>query len=170
MTPRISYLATFLVCAGLMGYALFAEYYLGLYPCPLCVFQRMAVIGVGLIALLAALHNPKGGGRWIYTIGIVLAGGAGIAVAGRHVWLQNLPPDEVPACGGASLDYLLETLPLLDALKKIFNASGECAEVSWRFLSLSMPTWVLIALLGMVFWTLFSQFRLAHSRRAESLS
>ena len=128
----------------MMAYALYAERVLMLMPCPLCVFQRMAVIALGIIFLVAALHNPSGRGRRVYAVLILLATGGGISVAGRHVWLQSLPPEEVPACG-AGYDYLMETLPFMDALRAIFTGSGECAEIDWQFLGLSMPAWVLIS-------------------------
>lgn len=135
-------LAAFAVCAALMGYALYAEHVLLLEPCPLCVFQRVAVIALGLVFLSAALHDPRGWGRNLYAALIALATAGGIAVAGRHVWLQSLPPDAVPACG-PGLDTILERFPLLDALKLVFSGSGECAGVDWQFLGLSMPAWVL---------------------------
>ena len=138
-------LAGFLACAGMMAYALYAEHVLLLAPCPLCVFQRMAVIALGIVFLIAAIHNPAGNGRHVYTGLIVLAAGTGIGVAGRHVWLQNLPADEVPSCG-PGYDYIIDSFPLADALKMIFTGSGECATVDWQFLGLSMPAWVLIAL------------------------
>jgi disulfide bond formation protein DsbB len=137
-------LVGFLACLGMMAYALYAEHYMLLMPCPLCVFQRMSVIALGLIFLIATLHNPSGGGRRVYTGLLLAAAGAGISVAGRHVWLQSLPPDQVPACG-AGYDYIMETLPLGQALSAIFTGSGECATVDWLFLGLSMPAWVLIS-------------------------
>lgn len=138
-------LAGFLACAGMMAYALYAEHVLLLTPCPLCVFQRMAVISLGIIFLIAAIHNPAGQGRYVYAALIALATGIGAAVAGRHVWLQNLPADEVPSCG-PGFDYIVDAFPLADALKMIFTGSGECATVDWQFIGLSMPAWVLIAL------------------------
>ena len=140
---RLLNLAGFVVCAGLMGYALYAEHVLGLEPCPLCVFQRIAIIALGVVFLLAAIHNPAGGGRFVYVVLAALAGAGGIAVAGRHVWLQNLPEDKVPACG-PDLGYMLDAFPFADVLQMVFTGSGECAEISWSFLGLSMPAWVLI--------------------------
>lgn len=140
-------LAGFLVCAGMMSFALYAEHYLILMPCPLCVFQRMAVISLGVIFLVAVLHNPAGWGRRVYATLVLAAAGAGVGVASRHVWLQSLPPDEVPACG-AGYDYIMDTLPLGQALRAIFTGSGECATIDWQFLGLSMPAWVLISLVG----------------------
>jgi disulfide bond formation protein DsbB len=145
LTTRQLNFAGFIACAGLLAYALYLEHVLMLMPCPLCVFQRMAVIALGTIFLIAAVHDPSGWGRRVYAAFILLAMGGGIAVAGRHLWLQNLPPDQVPACG-AGYDYIMETLPLTDALRTIFSGSGECAEIKWQFLGLSMPAWVLISL------------------------
>ncbi len=168
MSRRLANFLTFGVCAALMAYALYSEHVLGLYPCPLCIFQRMAVIGLGLVALIAALHNPKGGGRYVYAGLGALLGGLGMAVAGRHVWLQSLPADQVPSCGGASLEYLMETVGFLNALSEILTASGECAEVTWQFLSLSMPMWVLISLAALVSWFLLANVRFRASRRDPS--
>ena len=139
----------FAACAGMMGFALYAEHVLFLDPCPLCVFQRLAVIALGVVFLAATLHNPSGRGRIGYGSLVGLTALAGAGVAGWHVRVQNLPPSEVPACG-PGLDYMLETLPLSEVLAKVFTGSGECADVVWQFLGLSMPAWVLIcvALLG----------------------
>ena len=144
---RVLNLAGFLACAGMMAYALYAEHVLMLMPCPLCVFQRMAVIALGIVFLVAALHDPAGRGRYVYAALLGLATTGGAFVAGRHVWLQNLPPDAIPSCG-PGFDYIIESFPLSDALAMIFTGSGECAEVDWVFLGLSMPAWVLIAILG----------------------
>lgn len=140
--------AGFAACAGMMGFALFAEHVLMLTPCPLCVFQRLAVIIVGLLFLVAALHHPAGWGRFVYAglIGLAAAGGAG--VAGWHVHVQNLPPDQVPSCG-PGLDYMVDNFPFTDVLKMVFTGSGECAEISWQFLGLSMPAWVLLCAVGL---------------------
>lgn len=113
-------------------------------PCPLCVFQRLAVIVLGIIFLIAAIHGPVGKGRYIYTSMILLAAGAGVGVAGWHVWIQNLPADKVPACG-PGFDYIMDEFAVGEALRMIFTGSGECASIDWNFLGLTMPTWVVIS-------------------------
>ncbi len=154
-SKRVLNLAGFLSCAGMMAYALYAQYQLFLDPCPLCILQRVAVIGMGVIFLLLAVHNPRSGwARRIYLglFGLSVLGG--IIVAGRHVWLQHLPPDKVPSCG-PGLGYMLDTFPLAETLKKVFTGSGECASIDWSFLGLSMPTWVVIGIAGLAiggFW------------------
>ena len=132
-------------CAGLMAYALYAQHVLGLEPCPLCIFQRVAVIVLGGLFLLAALHPAGNAGRRVYAALLGLIALAGIGVAGRHVWLTTLPPERVPACG-PGLDFMLESFPLREALAMVLSGSGECAAVDWHFLGLSMPAWVLVVL------------------------
>lgn len=141
-------LAGFLACAGMMSFALYAQYVLLLDPCPLCVFQRIATILLGAVFLIAALHNPGRVGARVYAVLTALAAGGGVAVAGWHVHLQNLPPDKVPSCG-PGFEYIMENFPLFDALGLIFQGSGECADVVWSLLGLSMPTWVIIGLGGL---------------------
>lgn len=141
-------IAGVLACTGLMSYALYAQYGLQLEPCPLCVLQRVAVIVLGIWFLLAALHHPRGAFRYVYAALLAASSAGGAAVAGRHVWLQSLPADEVPACG-PGLDYMLENFPFRDVIDMVFKGSGECANVDWQFLGLSMPVWVLIAVLGL---------------------
>lgn len=140
---RLANLAGVAIVVGLMAYALYAQYILGLEACPLCIFQRVAMIGVGIVMLAAALHGPAGKSALAYgVLGFAVAAvGAGIAI--RHVWLQNLPPDAVPACG-PGLDYMLDAFPLIDAVRMVFTGSGECAEINWSFVGLSMPAWVLV--------------------------
>ena len=137
--------AGFIACAAMMAYALYAERVLGLEPCPLCMFQRVGVVALGAVFLLAALHHPKGaGGARAYAVLIALAAAFPAYVAGRHVYIQGLPPGSVPACG-ASLDYMVEVFPLMTVIKKVLFGAGECQKIDWSFLGLSMPAWVLMA-------------------------
>ncbi len=139
----------FLACAALLGFGYYLQYVQGLEPCPLCMFQRVAFMGLALVFLLAAMHHPAGTwGRRSYGILLGLVAAAGGALAGRQLWLQSLPPDQVPACG-PDLDYMLEAFPLMETILTVLQGSGECAEVSWTFLGLSIPGWTLLAFLGL---------------------
>jgi len=140
---RLAYLLGFLVCAGLIGWALWLQYGLGLEPCPLCMFQRVAVIAVGLVFLMAFIHNPGARGAAGYATLTVLFAGIGAALAARQVWLQALPKDQVPSCG-MGISYMLETLPLADVLAKVIQGSGECAEKGWEFWGLAIPGWTFV--------------------------
>jgi protein dithiol:quinone oxidoreductase len=62
--------------------------------------------------------------------------------------LQSLPPEEVPLCG-PGLDYMLEILPLAEVIREVLSGSGECAEIDWTLLGLSMPWWTLLLFLGL---------------------
>ena len=149
LTRRTGNLLGLLACIGLISYALFAQYGLHLEPCPLCILQRVAVITTGVLFLLASLHNPASAGmRRVYGALIVLAALAGISVAARHVYVINAPPGAVAECG-ASLEYMMDVLPLHEVLGKVLSGSGECAKVTWRFLGFSMPFWVLLNLAGL---------------------
>jgi len=141
--PRYTFLLVFLCCLGLLGFGLYLQHAKGLEPCPLCVMQRYAFVAVALVALVAGLHGPKQKGVRIYGFGVLLFALAGLTVAGRHVWLEHLPKDEVPSCG-PGLDFILDSFPLTKALPMIFKGSGECAEVVWRFLGLSISEWALV--------------------------
>jgi len=146
---RIGYVLGFFVCLGLLGYAFYLQYGEGLDPCPLCILQRIAVAGMGLVFLVAIFHNPGRIGATIYALLQLAIGGAGAALALRQVWLQSLPKDQVPACG-MSLNYMLDTLPLAETVRKIFEGSGECAEKGWVFLHLSIAGWSLVFFIAMI--------------------
>ncbi len=149
---RLACLLGALCCVLLLAFALYSEFYMGLAPCPLCIFQRVAMAALGMALLLAAL--PPAGwrlGRMVSAVLVAVAALSTIGVAARHLYIQSLPPGSVAACG-ASLDYMLDVFPLADVLRKVLTGSGECAKVSWTLLGLSMPGWVLLwaAALGAV--------------------
>ena len=156
------------ICAALMVFALYAQHGLLLEPCPLCILQRGAVSAMGLIFLLAAIHNPGRTGGMIYTLLLSLAALAGAGVAGRQLWLQSLPPEKVPACG-PGLDFMLDAFPLAEVLQMVLSGSGECAEVSWTLFGLSMPAWVLVAVTGLcVYGLAINVFRFGQSESASA--
>ena len=125
---RLVNLAGFALCAALIAYALYSQFRLGLEPCPLCIFQRIGVALLGVVFLAAALHDPRGGGRYFYALAIAVVALATLLVAARHLYVQSLPP-------GAQL---------WEVVRKVLTGSGECAVVNWHFLGLAMPAWVLI--------------------------
>lgn len=112
--------------------------------------------------LVAALHGPGRAGGIVYSVlGLLFAlGGAGVAA--RHVWLQHLPPEKVPACG-PDLAFMLQNLPFSRTLEKLFSGSGQCAEVKWRFLGMSIPEWSLLWFSALA---LFAIWLVARPRRA----
>ena len=140
-------LTGFLISVLLIVYVLYTQYVLGLEPCPLCILQRMAVIALGLSFLLLAVRPPqRKKSKFLASLLFVVISSAGVGIASRHVWIQNLPPDKVPGCG-PGLDFMMANFPLSDVLEMVFSGSGECAEISWSFAFLSMPAWALIWLI-----------------------
>ena len=152
---RSANLLGFLWCLGLMAYALYVQYGMHEEPCPLCILQRVAVMATGAVFLVATLHDAGRLGGRIYAALIALTTLAGIGVAARHVWIIAQPPGSVAECG-ASLDYMMDVLPLHEVLGKVLSGSGECAKVAWRFLGLSMPAWVLANLAALLALGLFA--------------
>ena len=142
-STRLFYLALFLTGTMLLGYGYYLEFVDGLEPCPLCIFQRIAYFAVIVIAFIGLVHGPKEIGLKLYDSLIALSAITGGAIAARQVWLQHLPPDKVPECG-PGLDFMLEVFPLTEALKMVLSGSGECAEVVWTFLTLSIAEWSLL--------------------------
>ena len=156
-TRRRIYLLGFLACAGLIAFALYLQHQLGEDPCALCIFQRVAVMALGMIFLIAGLHNPGARGNRAYAALALVATLAGGGIAARHVWLQHLPKDQVPECG-PGLSYLMETQPWLRVFQNVLQGSGECAEVGWTFLRLSIPEWTMICFVLFAIMAIF-QFR-----------
>jgi disulfide bond formation protein DsbB len=136
-------LAAALVCFGMVGYALYTEKYLGLVPCPLCMFQRVCIAALGVVLLLAGLHRVRAVGGAIYAVLVFITAGGASWVAGRHVWIQAQPPGTVPACG-APLENLMQMFPMHEVIQRVMTGGGECGVVDWTFLGISMPGWVLI--------------------------
>ena len=158
MVRRQGNLLGFAASAALLAYAYYAQFALHLEPCPLCIFQRVGVFAMGVLFLIAAMHDPIGWGRRVYALLFALTALATIGVAVRHLYIQSLPEGSVPACG-ASLDFMLKVFSLSEVLVKVLSGSGECAKVTWMFLGLAMPGWVLIAALVLGVYALWNNLR-----------
>lgn len=142
---RVQMLFGFAVCAALLGFALYVEHGMFMLPCPLCILQRFFFAGMGVLGLLAALHDPKSSiGRALYGVAIALLAGIGGGIAARHAWLQLQPPSGFPSCGGMGLGYMFESLGPIDALATTLSGSADCAKIDWTFMGLSMPVWTLL--------------------------
>lgn len=156
---RIINLAVVLLVIASM---LFAIYYLEgvlfLEPCPLCMVDRAILVVIATVCLIALVHNSSGVMRWVYTSIATLFSGLGIAVAARHIWLQGLPPDQVPECG-PDLNYMLEVFPLGDVIKRVLTGSGQCAEVSWTFLGMTIAQQTLLLFIVLSIMILFAHFQ-----------
>lgn len=155
---RAQYAAGFVVCAALYTYALYVQLALGVEPCPLCIFQRIALIIMGIVFLVGSFHGPQARGRRVYALLLLLAACSGIGIAARHIWVQHQPPDLMAGCA-PGWNYMVNNFPLSKALKMAFTGSADCAQVSWTFLGLSMPFWTLVCYVLLGAGALWAGFR-----------
>jgi disulfide bond formation protein DsbB len=146
--PRVWFFLGFIACFSMLAVGAYFQFVDELEPCPLCISQRIAILITGITFLIAALHNPEQKGVQVYAILGALFAFSGSAVSARHVWLQNLPPEKVPECS-PGLSYIFENFPLTDTLKLMVNGTGECADILWTFLGLSIPSWTFVAFIGL---------------------
>lgn len=136
---RVLFLLIFLGCASALGYALYLQLVRHFLPCPLCVVQRVAYWLVGLIALLAFFHNPRAAGRRLYSGLMAVFAFSGAVVALRHAWLVRYP--EAFECGISPEEKFLNALPITQWWPSMFEANGDCADSTWKFMSLTIPDW-----------------------------
>jgi protein dithiol:quinone oxidoreductase len=157
---RTPYLLIFLACVGLLGFAYYAQFVLELEPCPLCMLQRFGFMIMAVSVLAAAIHNPTAWGKWLYALPFF--GGAiwGMITAGRHVRLQGQEPDLMGGCGADWVVMVDMEWSWGDRIREAFTASGDCTEIDWSFLGLSMPGWTLVwyvALTAFMLWVLIAR-------------
>ncbi|MBC7709753.1 MAG: disulfide bond formation protein B [Rhizobacter sp.] len=145
---RDAYLSGFLICAALIGYALFLQYVQMLEPCPMCWFQRVAVVALGLVFLAGALLNPDRPGARVIAWLALLTGGSGAILAARHLYIQSLPADALPSCG-MGITYMLESMPFLDVFARALKGSVECNKID-LILGLPIPAWTLLFFLAAI--------------------
>jgi len=155
---RAQYFLGFVVCALLMAYAYYVQFQLGIEPCPLCIFQRIAFIAMGLFFLIGAIQNPHTRGRRIYALLVLFGACAGVAIAARHLWVQHLPPDPMAGCA-PGWNYMISNFPISKTLQMAFTGLADCAEVNWTFLGLSMPFWTLVSFVLIGIGALWAGFR-----------
>lgn len=141
---RIQCLAGFLVCAALLAYAYYVQFALGVEPCPMCIFQRIVFISLGIVFLVAAIHAPAARGRRVYAIILGLVACVGVGIAARHLWVQHQPPNPFAGCA-PGWNYMISNFPIGKTLRMAFTGTADCAKVSWRILGLSMPFWSMLS-------------------------
>jgi disulfide bond formation protein DsbB len=135
---------------GMLVFGLYLQHVVGLNPCPMCIVQRYALIGVVVLALIG--WRLRGIGLAASSLLLTLAAGFGAFTAARQSWLQWYPP-EVVNCG-RDFYGMVENFPLNRAIPMIFKGSGDCSKIDWTFLGGSIANWsfvcfVLFGLLGL---------------------
>lgn len=134
------------------------EYGKGLQPCPLCLMQRLCTFLFGMFCLMGLCLGTLKRARTVAVLQMLMTA-AGIFFAGRQIWLQSLPVDKTPACM-PSLDMLIHYFSKTQVLQALLWGTGDCADVTWRWLGLSMPAWSALYFVGMllasatIFWSL----------------
>jgi len=141
MIRRWGNFAGFAVCVLMLGFAYYLQFGRDMNPCPLCIFERITTVALGVVFLVAWLHNPGRFGRWLYLALIFVVSAVGVFVSARHVYIQH-NPGVVMSCGGASLKTMVQHLPPLEVIREVLQGSGDCAHVD-TFLGVSLPLWVL---------------------------
>jgi len=146
-------LVNFFLGAGLILTAYIFEV-VGYYdPCPLCILQRWSFALIALCGLLMLIPNlyiilTKG----LLFLASLFSLGGGI-IAGRQIYLQNLPNDQIPACA-PPMDFLMDTLPFFEVIQTALLGDGNCAEYEWRFI-FNFAEWALIFFIFLFFYNVF---------------
>lgn len=165
---RGQFLSGAIACFALLAYAIFEQFQMGVEPCPKCIFQRIAFIAMAIFFLIGALHGPGVLGRRIYGLLVAIAAAVGAVIAVRHLYVQLSPHDPLMEGCGPGLNYLLDSFPIAEAVKKAFMASGDCGEINWTLLGITMPGWSLIWFVflgGGALWAGFRQRGYSASRK-----
>jgi len=126
----------------------YLQYARGLQPCPLCLMQRFCMFLLLIFCLLGACLSMLKHGKLV--IGLQMFGAtAGLFFAIRQLWLQSLPVGQAPACI-PDLDVLIRYFPLKDVFHALIWGAGDCAEVTWKLLGLSMAAWSFLYFLSLL--------------------
>ena len=149
---------------GLELVALFFQYIMDLAPCIMCVYQRLAIAAI----LLAGLVGFAGSQYMIARAVAYALWGTG-AIWGLVIALEHV---EMQANSG-SLFFSCEIIPNFPSwapldqwLPSIFEATGDCGEISWQLLGYSMPQWMVVVYgLFTVAFTVVLLGRLIHAKK-----
>ena len=141
-------------CLSLLAYGYYLEFFEDLLPCPMCIFQRLGYMAITLVSLIAVIQAPQRTGGITYGVVVIIFSTIGASIAGRQTWLQHIPPELVPECG-PGLEFMLEMYPLLETIERALLGTGDCAEVSWTFIGMSIAEWSLICFIGLLVVALY---------------
>jgi protein dithiol:quinone oxidoreductase len=126
---------------GMLVFGLYLQHVVGLNPCPMCIVQRYALIGVVLLGVLG--WRLQGRALGIVSLLLALSAGFGAFTAARQSWLQWYPP-EIVTCG-RDFYGMVENFPINRAIPMIFKGSGDCTKIDWTFLGGSIANWSFLA-------------------------
>lgn len=138
--------------------ALYFQYGMGLEPCIMCIYQRVAIIGIMFAGIIGALGNKAFIGRAISFSIWGVSAIWGLLIAIEHVEMQSNAGSLFFSCD--IVPNFPQWLPLHEWIPALFEATGDCGEISWSFLGYSMPQWMIVVY-G-VYSALFAVFLLSH--------
>jgi protein dithiol:quinone oxidoreductase len=161
ISNRVFFILVGATCFSLLSFGYYLQFFAGVEPCPMCIFQRLCYLAAGTAAVVGAIHGPGRIGGIVYIMAIAVPAAIGAGIAGRQTWLQHLPPELVPECG-PGLEFMLDMYPLLETIERSLRGTGDCAEVAWTFLSLSIAEWSLVCFVGIL---AAAAWQLLHNRR-----
>lgn len=130
-----------MVCVVMLVFGLYLQHGQGLEPCPMCIVQRYALLGVATVAALGGWLITGRRQKMVLAL-LALKAGFGAFVAARQSWLQWYPP-EVMSCG-RDFYGMIEAFPLKRVVPMIFKGSGDCSAVDWTLLGLTIANWSFI--------------------------
>lgn len=146
-------------CLGLVAVGMELQNLLRLAPCPLCIFQRLLYIAIGVVGLLGWVM-PSGRLLWsALTVGLA---GLGLGVAAYQTWMQAYP-HLAPECSFTdpnAIESLVDWLGM--QMPSLFLATGFCTSRDWEFLGMSMANWSAVVFAGIVGYAILlfqSRFR-----------
>ena len=138
IAPRRTLALMSAACVAMLAFGMYLQHVVGLEPCPMCIVQRYALIGIAIFAVLASLKGKKAWWMGWSVLALAMAG-FGAFTAARQSWLQWYPP-EVATCG-RDFYGMIENYPLSRAIPMIFRGSGDCSAVDWTFRGGSIANW-----------------------------
>lgn len=138
---RAAWIALALTGLALEGSALVFQYGLQLQPCVLCIYIRIAVLGLVAAGLVGAIAPGK---RVLRFLGFALWAGAaveGLLLSRELIAVQAADPYSFEATC-SFMPKFPAWLPLHEWMPAFFMPTGSCTDDVWQWLGLSMAQWL----------------------------
>jgi len=125
------------------------EYLFALVPCPLCVMQRFATIGIVFLSLMFFVASawPKRLSYWLSLWTFVFLG---LSSALRQLWLQLFVRADSSLCM-PGFEELIQFFSWDTVLKMLFWGSNDCSTISWTLMGMPMSAWSLAFFVSILF-------------------
>lgn len=141
--PRLIPAAIVAVCVGALGSALASEYWGGLDPCVLCIYQRFAYVGAMTLGLIGLVIAPRGKALKTLILLAALAFLAGAGIAMFHVGVEQHWWRGTAACHAPAIDFNASVSDLREQL--LAKKPATCDSIPWSFAGISIAGFNVIA-------------------------